>query len=108
MTLRLFDVRLWLVAMLALAAIVGNGWVNDQAQPEQQHGFYLAPKSDCGSRWDVWLFLPGGPPCLRGSISQDKLDKLSEERNIPDLPAHDALVSFRELLSDIAKSWGIH
>ena len=113
MTARLLNVRFWLLTFLLAAVIVlaapkqGPFLDNDQSQQEMGHGIYLNPVDDCGHNYFGRFWYPHGVPCLKGAVSQDELDKVAEERGIPDMPIDEALQAFRELLNEFAQAWGM-
>jgi hypothetical protein len=112
----LFDLRIIaivaLIVLLALALagpLQGHMWSNPDTANELGH--INMPNDDCGHNQTLWFWTPQSGWCLRGNISEEKFDKLVEDRH-PGV--WDTSIDFmdwiddavRETLDYLAHLWG--
>ncbi len=116
MTRIMFNWRLWGAALLIAFAVVfaggaGSGHGHAWAESDVNNGRGLVdfPINDCGKNY--WLVInlpPDHQLCIRGGLSEEKADKMADERGIWDLPWDEGLRAFEEMLTEIAQGWGWH
>ncbi len=110
-TLRFFNVRSFLaLLLLALLAVIGGNLL--LVQPKKAGSFWTNsttwggvgpkdnPNCDSGDNWMWWLRTPNGDICLRGAVSDQRMDQLLNESE-----AYDSSGSWVQKAFDFVKGW---